>query len=45
MLFRDKAGQLNLILHRPNNAPAERPYRIPLEEAADGLRLHTGDEC
>lgn len=44
MLFRDKTGQLNLILHRPNNDPMERPYRIPLEETADGLRPYAGKE-
>ena len=32
MIFRDKQGKLNFVLHRPNVGPLERPRFFPLEK-------------
>jgi hypothetical protein len=38
MLFYDKSGAMNLILHAPNNTPYERAHVVPVRESSvDGL--------
>lgn len=38
MLFYDKSGEMNLILHSPNNTPYERAHVTPVRESSvDGL--------
>lgn len=39
MLFRTFEGELYLVLHCPNDQPAERPCLLKVRETADGLEL------
>lgn len=45
MLFRDFGGRLWMALHRPNNAPNERPVWVDVMEADGGLTVSRGPEC